>query len=360
MNRASRAVTIRDVARRSGVSVTTVSRVLNNRLDVSEETTKKVQAVVRDLGYASSLAARGLRSRQTNVIGLIIPEVASHYCQEILRGVNRTIALLDKNLIIYTSGVLERENIAVHERSSVALLNGGIADGVIVVTPTATHFSTDAPLVIVDPNNDNPVYPAIIATNQEGALSAVAYLTALGHRRIAHITGRRELVSSNQRLQGYKDGLAAAGIPIDEDLIETGDFSIPTAVPCARRLLSLPDRPTAIFASNDMSAIAVYQVAAEFGLRIPQDLSVVGFDNLRESAFLSPPLTTVDQSVEKMGALAMEILVKLVKGEALAAGSGDTPYLLKVSTELVVRSSCAPLSPQSTTEADGAYAGGQG
>ena len=356
MNRTSRAVTIRDVARRSGVSVTTVSRVLNNRLDVSEETTKKVQAVVHDLGYASSLAARGLRSRQTNVIGLIIPEVASHYCQEILRGVNRTIALLDKNLIIYTSGVLERENIAVHERSSVALLNGGIADGVIVVTPTATHFSTDAPLVIIDPNNDNPVYPAIIATNREGALSAVDYLIGLGHRRIGHISGRQELISSIQRLQGYKEALVAAGLPVDEDLIEIGDFSTPTAVPCVRRLLALPDRPTAIFAANDMTAIAVYQVAAEFGLRIPQDLSVVGFDNLRESAFLNPPLTTVDQSVEKMGAMAMEILVKLVEGKPLPASSTDGPHLLKVPTELVIRGSCAPASPHMSREPDGAAA----
>lgn len=355
MKRASRTVTIRDVARQSGVSVTTVSRVLNNRLDVSEETSQRVMSVVHDLGYASSLAARGMRSRQTNVIGLIIPEVASHYCQEILRGVNRAIALLDKNLIIYTSGVLERENIAVHERSSVALLNGSIADGVIVVTPTATQFSTDAPLVIIDPNNDNPVYPAIIATNREGALSAVAYLTSLGHRRIGHISGRQELISSVQRLQGYKDGLAAAGLPVDEDLIEIGDFSTPTAIPCARRLLSLPDRPTAIFASNDMTAIAVYQVAAEMGLRIPQDLSVVGFDNLREAAFLFPPLTTIDQSVEKMGALAMEILVKLVNGEALGANSAEARYLLKVPTELVIRGSCAPASPSASKEPTDAY-----
>ncbi|HRE26986.1 MAG TPA: LacI family DNA-binding transcriptional regulator [Anaerolineales bacterium] len=349
MKRATRTVTIRDVARRSGVSVTTVSRVLNNRLDVAEETTKKVQAVVHDLGYGSSLAARGLRSRRTNVIGLIIPEVASHYCQEILRGVNRTIALLDKNLIIYTSGVLQRENIALHERSSVGLLNGGIADGVIVVTPTATQFATDAPLVIIDPNNDNPSYPAIIATNREGALSAVDYLISLGHRRIAHISGRRELISSVQRLQGYREALEAAGIPVDEELIEIGDFSTATAIPCVRNLLALTDRPTAIFASNDMTAIAVYEVAAEMGLRIPQDLSVVGFDNLRESAFLFPPLTTVDQSVEKMGAMAMEILVKLVKGEPLTPEADDAPYLVKVPTQLVVRGSCAPVSPRSPT-----------
>jgi LacI family transcriptional regulator, galactose operon repressor len=229
MKRSLKAVTIRDVASKAGVSVTTVSRVVNCKDDVSEETTKKVLAVVEELGYASSLAARGMRSHRTNVIGLIIPEVASYYCQEILRGVNQAIAKLDKALIVYTSGVIDRENIAHHERSYVALLNGSITDGAIVVTPTATRFITQAPLVIIDPNNEAPDYPSIIATNQEGALAAMKYLTSLGHRRIGFITGRMELVSSNLRLQGYKDGLAAAGIPLSEDSIEIGDYTAETA-----------------------------------------------------------------------------------------------------------------------------------
>ncbi len=214
MKRNLKAVTIRDVASKAGVSVSTVSRVLNGKDDISEETIEKVQAVVQELGYASSLAARGMRSHRTNVIGLIMPDVASSYCQEIMRGVNRAIAKLDKDLIVYTSGGIDRENIAQHERSYVALLNGSITDGAIVVTPTATQFTTHAPLVIIDPNNETPDYPAIIATNQEGALAAMNYLTGLGHRRIGYITGRMKLVSSNQRLQGYKDGLAAAGIPL--------------------------------------------------------------------------------------------------------------------------------------------------
>jgi len=121
MKRNLKAVTIRDVASKAGVSVTTVSRAINSKDDISEETTKKVLAVVEELGYASSLAARGMRSHRTNVIGLIIPEVASYYCQEILRGVNQAIAKLDKALIVYTSGVIDRENIANHERSYVAL-----------------------------------------------------------------------------------------------------------------------------------------------------------------------------------------------------------------------------------------------
>jgi LacI family transcriptional regulator len=154
MKRNSNRVTIRDVASKAGVSVTTVSRVLNGKDDISEETLTRVQAVVQELGYATSLAARGMRSHRTNVIGLIITDVASYFCQEIMRGVNHAIAGLNKHLIVYTSGVMDKENVAQHERSYVALLNGSITDGVIVVTPTATHFTTHAPLVIIDPNNE--------------------------------------------------------------------------------------------------------------------------------------------------------------------------------------------------------------
>jgi LacI family transcriptional regulator len=350
MKRKSKAVTIRDVASKAGVSVTTVSRVLNGKDDISEETTKKVLAVIQDLGYASSLAARGLRSHRTNVIGLIVPDVATYFCQGILRGVNQAIAKLDKDLIVYTSGVIDRENVAQHERSYVALLNGSITDGAIVVTPTATRFTTHAPLVIIDPNNETPDCPSIIATNREGALAAMHYLTDLGHRSIGYISGRMELVSANRRLQGYKDGLSAAGIPLRADLIEIGDYSTETAVICARRLLSLPDRPTAIFAANDMSAVGVYQAAMEFGLQIPRDLSVVGFDNLRETTYFSPPLTTVDQTVETMGAMATEILEQLVKGESLPVNSSREGNVYKIPTQLVIRDSCASVTCHSIYE----------
>src|SRR5215207_2345616 len=355
MKRNPKSVTIRDVASKAGVSVTTVSRVLNGKDDISEETTKKVLAVVQDLGYASSLAARGMRSHRINLIGLILHDVASSYSQEIMRGVNQVIARIDQDLIVYTSGGLDSENVAQHERYYVSLLNGTITDGAIMVTPTATQFATHAPLVIIDPNNETPDYTAIIATNQEGAVAAMNYLTDFGHRRIGHIAGEMKLVSANQRLQGYKDGLAAAGLPLDEDLIETGDYTTETAVICARRLLSLPDRPTAIFAANDMSAMGVYQVAGELGLQIPGDLSVVGFDNLRESASLKPPLTTIDQSIEQMGTIATEMLVKLVKGELLSENTANEDKLCIVPTRLVIRESCTSAPCLSPEGPSGAY-----
>jgi LacI family transcriptional regulator len=203
-----RTVTIHDVAKEAGVSVSTVSRVLNGKDDVALETIEKVHGVVRDLRYTSSLAARGMRSIRTNVIGLIIPDVGTPYCIEVMRGVNRAIAQSNYDLIVYTTGAILKYGTADQERRYVTLLNGNVTDGVVVVTPAATDFSTDAPIVAIDPNNESPDCPAIIATNRAGALEALKYLTGLGHRRIGHITGRLDLVSASRRLQGYKDGLS--------------------------------------------------------------------------------------------------------------------------------------------------------
>jgi LacI family transcriptional regulator len=321
----------------AGVSVSTVSRVLNEKDDVSIETYDRVRNVIDELGYASSLAARGMRSRRTHVIGMIVPEVGSPYWNEILRGVNRVISSSLYDLIIYTTGNLHKHRTEDRERQFVSLLNGGIADGVIVVTPVATVFSTDAPVVAIDPNKESPDYAGIIAMNREGALTAMSYLTGLGHRRIGFITGRLDLLSGCQRLQGYKDGLEAAHLPIDEALIQEGDYTTETAAGCALNLLALSERPSAIFASNDMSAVGVYRAAGQVGLRVPEDLSVIGFDNLPEAAHLKPALTTMDQSVSEMGSIATEMILKLVKGETLEKN------LYKIPTRLVVRDSCVPI-----------------
>ena len=329
-----KSITIQDVAKAAGVSVSTVSRVLNNKTDVSIETYDKVQGVIDELGYASSLAARGMRSRRTNVIGLIMPDVSSPYCTEVMRGVNRAIASLDYDLIIYTNGDVKKYGTADQERKYVNLLNGGIADGVIVVTPVATSFSTNAPVVAIDPNNESPECMGIIATNRDGVLNAMEYLIGLGHRRIGFISGRLDLVSGCQRLQGYKDGLQVAEIAYDEELVQIGDYTSETADACTRKLLALKERPTAIFASNDMTAIGVYQAARDLGVRIPEELSVLGFDNLPESNYLNPALSTIDQFVAEMGVLAIEMIVKLVNGENLQYN------LHKIPTQIVLRDSC--------------------
>jgi LacI family transcriptional regulator len=340
MQRTRAATTIRDVAREAGVSVSTVSRVLNDKDDVASDTYERVQAVIQQLSYTSSLAARSMRSHRTNVIGLIVPDVADSFSIQVMKGVNRAITDLDYDLIIYTSGSIKKRSAAERERHFVSLLNGSIADGVIIVTPAATRFSTAAPVVTIDPNTECPECLTIIATNHTGALAAMEYLVELGHRRIGFIGGRPDLQCADQRLQGYKDALRRTYITVDPDLIVAGDFSAETAQQCAQRLLSLPQRPTAIFAANDQSAIGAIEAARQAGLSVPGDLSVVGFDNIPEAAFFNPALTTVDQFIDRMGQVATEILVGLIQGER------PESVLYKMPTQLVVRDSCRAVGGQ--------------
>lgn len=338
MGRNGKSITIQDVARAAGVSVSTVSRVLNGKADVAPATTQKVQGVIAELGYTSSLAARSMRSRHTGVIGLIMPDLEDPFCIQVLKGIHHAIVALGYDLIAYTSGSIKQHSKAQREQHYVSLLNGSITDGIIVVTPAATSFSTTAPLVAIDPNKECPSCQTVLATNHAGALAAMEYLIGLGHRRIGFIGGRPDLQCAQQRLQGYRTALQRAGIAFDPDLVVDGDFSRAAGRESARRLLSAPEPPTAIFATNDQSAIGAIDAAREGGRRVPDDLSVVGFDNIPEAAYCNPALSTVDQFIDRMGYVATELLIGLIQGRTSAGPVYEMP------TQLVVRDSCRNVS----------------
>jgi len=332
MQKKKRTVTIQDVAKTAGVSVSTVSRVLNGKVDVASDTKDRIHSVIDDLGYTTNLAARSMRSQKKNLVGLIMPEIANPFAVEVMKGVNRAIAESEFDLLVYTTGNVRKSGQASHEQKYVSLLNNSLTDGVIIVAPMASEFSTDAPIVSIDPHINTPNYPSVHATNYQGALSAMEYLLGLGHKRIGFISGRPELESSNRRLKGYRDALEKAGIPVDEKLIASGDYTTETSVTCAQELLSLDNPPTAIFASNDQTAMGVFHVAEELGIRIPEDLSVIGFDNISESKYMG--LTTVDQFISEMGYVATQRLIKLIIGESLDAQT------YRMQTQIVIRNSC--------------------
>jgi len=332
MPKKKRTVTIQDVAKTAGVSVSTVSRVLNGRVDVASETQDHILSVIDDLGYTTNLAARSMRSRKKNLVGLIMPDIAYPFAIEVMKGVNRAIAESEFDLLVYTTGDVRKSGRASHEQKYVSLLTNSISDGVILVAPVAGEFNIDAPIVSIDPLASNPNYPAVHATNYHGALEAMEYLLGLGHKRIGYISGRAELESASRRLKGYTESLEKAGIPIDEELIASGDYTTETGVRGAQQLLGLANPPSAIFASNDQMAMGVYQVAAERGIRISDDLSVIGFDNITESKYMG--LTTVDQFISEMGYVATQMLIKLINGLPLE----DQTY--RMQTRLVVRNSC--------------------
>ena len=330
-----RTVTIQDVAKTAGVSVSTVSRVLNAKVDVASDTQERVLAVIDELGYTSNLAARSMRSRKKNLLGLVVPDIGFPYSIEIMKGINRAIAESKFDLLVYTTGDVQKNGTISHEQHYVALLNNSLTDGVIIVASAASDFITNAPIVSVDPHMVNPNYPSVQGTNYQGALDVMEYLLGLGHKRIGFICGRPEIGSAGRRLKGYKDALLQAGIEIDDALIAPGDFTTKAGYKYTLQLLSLDNPPSAIFASNDQTAIGVFQAANEVGVSIPDDLSVVGFDNIAEANYLG--LTTVDQCLSEMGYTAAQMLFRLVNDELLEE------QIHKIQTKLLIRSSCQAL-----------------
>ena len=316
------------------MSVATVSKVINGRYGVAPATLAKVQAVIEQLGYESSLVARSLRSHRTNVIGILVADIEP-FSAELLKGAGAAIRARDYELIVY-SGSGHGKDHSGWERRYVSRLGGTLTDGMILVTPTLVDVSDATPIVAVDPHAGPSSLPSVHSDNLAGAITATEHLIGLGHRRIGFLAGRPDLESARQREQGYRDALAAAGIPLDPELIRVGDYDLAMSEQPARQLLTLADRPTAIFAANDLSAIQTMHVARSLGLSIPGDVSVIGFDNIPESALTAPPLTTIDQSIQEMGRQAVELLIDLIEGNA------ERPGQVTLPTRLVVRQSCGP------------------
>ncbi|MFN2285810.1 MAG: LacI family DNA-binding transcriptional regulator [Anaerolineae bacterium] len=333
MSRKKNSLTIRDVAEACGVSVSTVSRVLNDKDDVSAETYEKVRRVIAELGYTSSLAATSMRSRRTNVIGILVVDIGDPFSLELFKGIGKAVRGTEYDLIAYSSGHIAATAQSGWERRHLSRLDGSITDGVLVVTPTTEDMTAVSPLVALDPHEHN-IFPAVISANREGSIAVMEYLIDLGHRRIGFITGRQGLVSSSLRQQGYIEALEQAGLLVDETLIQSGDYTRMAGFHGAQHLFALPDPPTAIFAANDQSALGVLDAANEAGLRVPGDLSVVGFDNIPLAMCSVPGLTTVDQAVSEMGYVATTMLIKLIQGKTL------DETLCKVPTRLVIRDSC--------------------
>jgi LacI family transcriptional regulator len=328
-------VTITDVARTAGVSVATVSKVINGRYGVAARTTERVQQVIDELGYESSLVARSLRSHRTNVIGILVAEFEP-FSTEILKGTSQAITGTGYELLAYSGGGRAGEA-AGWERRYLSRLSGTLIDGAILVTPTIVDTGASVPVVAIDPHAGPAHMPTVDGDNLSGAVAATEHLLGLGHRRIGFLGGRPDLESARLREEGYRTALRAAGITVDPELMRIGGYRRQTATGPARELLSLPDRPTAIFAANDLSAIETIHVARSLGLSVPDDLSVVGFDNVPESVLTDPPLTTVNQPLQDMGSEAVDLLIRLMNGTPV-----DRTHV-RLPTELVRRGSTRAL-----------------
>ena len=288
-----RSVTIQDVAQTAGVSVSTVSRVINGKVDVASETQDRILSVIHDLGYTASLAARSMRSRKKNLVGLIMPDIEFPFAVEVMKGVNRAITESEFDLLVYTTGDVHKSGRALHEQKYVALLANSIADGVIIVAPVAGEFNIDAPIVSIDPLASNPNYPAVHATNYQGAMDAMEYLLNLGHRRIAMIGGNDQTSTGRDRYQGYLNAMRNAGLEVKPHWRIPGPRTKQAGFEAASQFLALKDKPTAACCWNDLVAIGLMNGIARAGLVPGVDISVTGYDDLEEAAIATPALTTV-------------------------------------------------------------------
>ncbi|MEV0384682.1 substrate-binding domain-containing protein [Nonomuraea sp. NPDC050643] len=336
MTTESSALTIAQLAELAGVSTATVSKVVNGRSEVSSATRAAVEELIRRHGYRRQRR----RPAPTALVELVFHALEGDYPVEIIKGVEEVAR--EHRLTVGVSELPRRHSPDQGWLEGV-LRRRPTGIGVIAVFSSLSESqrerlaNSEVPLVLLDPADDpGKGVPSVSAGNWSGGLAATRHLLELGHRRIAIITGPDYALASRARHDGYRTALDMAGVPVDPRLAGRGDFLIEGGLAQALRLLRLPDPPTAIFATNDGQAIGVYHAARRLGLRIPEDLSVVGFDDLPPMRWAIPPLTTIRQPLAEMAKTAAMMLLKLAHGEPLPQSRAE------LATELVIRESTAP------------------
>ena len=346
-------LTIRDIAALSGVSKSTVSLVLNNSPKVDPATRRHVLAVMRRNRYVPSFAATALAKGSTRLIGLVVPGLSWHMVASINIGVAAVTERSGFDIILYTA-TNDRDYGSLIDR----ILTSSMVSGLLVVSheqplePLVQLHSDGLPVVLVNTIDADVALPSVTADNYDGALTAMDHLLQLGHERIACVQGRMVYRCCQDRYRGYLDALRSAGIQPDPELTKPGDFLPEQIRARSRELFALPadQRPTAVFAHSDVTAYAVMTAAAEAGLRVPEDVSVIGFDDIESAAQIRPPLTTIQQPFVDMGKRAAELLLDAIGPSDPAADelpddeepAGERPRLV-MPTSLIVRASCGPV-----------------
>lgn len=328
---------IQEIAKRLNMHNSTVSRALNNYPDISEETKRKVRSLSAELNYIPNDIARNLVNQRTNVIGLIITNNSSPFYAEIIRGIEAIAGEMGYTVLFGNTNESYKKELKLLE-----ILRSKKVDGIIVATLenridhiAEIALSNSVPIVLIDRYLENVEMNYVVSDNYSGAYQAVTHLIKLGHRRIAHITASVPYTSSHERLLGYQRALEEHGFKFDEELVKFCGLGEDAGYKGTKQLLSMPNRPSAIFLNNDGLALGAYQAVKETGLKVPSDIAFVGFDDLELASYLSVPLTTVRQKKFEMGAKAAEVLIANIESDKTLE-----PQKVVLPTELVVRESC--------------------
>jgi len=330
-------LTLEDVARISGVSRSTVSRVINTDPNVGERTRQKVQEVIQNLNFQPNMAARGLAAGSTKVIGLVIPVGISSifsdpYFPLVIQGVSSACNHLGYSIMLWLAKPL-------YERKTISqIIYNGLIDGVIVLAtllddPLIDSLSeSNRPFMTIGRHPTNEKINYVDVDNRSGAYLAVSYAIRAGYHRVGLIGGPRNTISGLDRYQGYLDALRQFGLPVIPELVTESDYSDAGSYQTMKRLL--PFHPDAVFAASDAMAFAAIRAIQEVGLSVPKDIAIVGFDDIPPAATSKPPLTTVRQPILQTGKIAAEILIDMIEHP------DSHPHRVVLPTELVIRSSC--------------------
>jgi len=330
-------VTLAELATEAGVSLATASKVLNGRSDVATATRARVEILLDRHGYRR----RGTGRPTARLLELVFHELQAAWSMVVIRGVEEVASANGMSVVLTESGSRHApaddwlEGVIQRRPAGIILVFSELP-----ATMRAALATRGIPFVIIDPAGDPPVgVPSVASANWNGGLAATRHLIALGHTRIAAITGPDDMMCSHARLDGYRSAMNSAGLPIRQEWIRYGDFHLEGGARHAAALLDLAEPPTAIFAGSDLQALGVYDVARQRGVRVPEDLSVVGYDDLPLAEWVSPRLTTVLQPLEEMGREAARLAIRLADGPI-----SPTPRV-ELATRLIVRESTAALEP---------------
>ncbi len=339
-------VTIRQLARLSGVSVGTVSRALNGYTDVNPDTRERIIRLAAELDYTPAAAARSLVTQRSHVIGVVLdtgeghPDLQHPFFHEVMAGLKNEIGANGFDLLLFAS---ERPGNGYGRHSYLKRARHHNVDGVVVMgldledEEVARLARSEMPTVGVDAALDGTNTTYVISDNVRGARDAVGHLYGLGHRRIATITGLLETRPAADRLRGYRAALQDHGLAYRDELVAYGDFYTESGRRAMESLLALDEPPTAVFAASDMMAFGAIKAAADAGLSVPGDVSVVGFDDMQLADHMNPPLTTLRQDKGGLGSAAGRVLSRIVEGDAAAA-----EHMVVLPVELIVRGSSGP------------------
>jgi DNA-binding LacI/PurR family transcriptional regulator len=343
--RSPRQLSIKDIARIARVSHPTVSRALQNSPLVNAKTAEKIRKIADEAGYRASAVARGLVTRRTRTIGLVVTTVADPFASEVVCGVEQTA-----NDHGYSVFLADSNADPARERKVVQAFAERRVDGILVTSSRVGALylpmlaEMHVPIVLVNDQHPGAFVHSVMIANFEGMRAAAQHLIGLGHRRIAYLGDQFGYQSDAERLDGYRAALEQAGLPAPAELVANGDGKPEAARAAMDKLLALAESPTAVCCYNDMSALGAMRQMRMRGLRVPEDISITGFDDLFFAAYTQPPLTTVRQPMRRMGQMAMESLLRLMAGE-------ESVPQIRVEAELIVRASTARVAAKTGARA---------